>query len=665
MRSIRIKILAIMIVSLFLFGGIISWIFISQSSTILEHQAINELKEKTESVGEKINTQNRIIETAVHSEGMLLVVNGFNYEKGEENASYLQQKLNESSQLVNDTLIHLHNKGVNAIGIYIQYEVHTFHGMYENWYVWENGTSVRQPPEPIESYNASDSNLSWYYEPLSKKISVWTDTYEDVNIHVPMISYVEPFFTADGRPIGVAGIDLSLGDIKTFISSIKMYNTGYVFFMDRANNFIVEPKTEINRSLIEKLMNEKKKKPDGIIEDNTSMLYYVTLPSQQVVASYVLKTEVLESIFLLQNEIVVIMVPIALLLLLLEYILITPLTGRINKLKIISEKISKGNLEVEMPQVSSNDEISQLAQSFDTMRNEIKKSRNTLESRVTERTQELLQAKKEIEMKNIALTEAQVDLYNINKNLEKIVETRTNEIQKMLIQKDEFINQLSHDLKNPLTPLSVLLPILEKEEENPKNKEMLRTINTNVRYIKNLIIKTIELARLNSPNTTFDMRQTNLLQEVNSVLETNKILFDEKQVQVINNIPEYIAVSADSLKLHELFTNILNNSVKYSEEQVNIIINAVDDDNFIKISIADNGIGATQEQISKIFDEFYKADPSRHDFDSSGLGLPICKRIVEKHGGKIWAESNEPSKGITVYFTLPKTNSLHQGNPLS
>ena len=77
---------------------------------------------------------------------------------------------------------------------------------------------------------------------------------------------------------------------------------------------------------------------------------------------------------------------------------------------------------------------------------------------------------------------------------------------------------------------------------------------------------------------------------------------------------------------------------------------------FIKISIKDNGIGMTNDQMTQIFDEFYKADSSRHDFESSGLGLPICKRIVEKHGGKIWVESDGIGKGSTFFFTIKKIN---------
>jgi signal transduction histidine kinase len=84
-----------------------------------------------------------------------------------------------------------------------------------------------------------------------------------------------------------------------------------------------------------------------------------------------------------------------------------------------------------------------------------------------------------------------------------------------------------------------------------------------------------------------------------------------------------------------------------------ITIDAKEDKDFVTVSIKDTGIGITEEQLSHIFDEFYKADEARHDFDSSGLGLPICKRIVEKHGGKIWVESPGEGGGTTFYFTIP------------
>jgi len=80
---------------------------------------------------------------------------------------------------------------------------------------------------------------------------------------------------------------------------------------------------------------------------------------------------------------------------------------------------------------------------------------------------------------------------------------------------------------------------------------------------------------------------------------------------------------------------------------------AEENDDIVKVSMRDTGIGISEDQMDHIFDEFYKADPSRHDLNSSGLGLTICKRIVEKHGGEIWAESEGIGKGATFYFTVP------------
>ncbi|HMA83705.1 MAG TPA: ATP-binding protein, partial [Candidatus Thermoplasmatota archaeon] len=110
--------------------------------------------------------------------------------------------------------------------------------------------------------------------------------------------------------------------------------------------------------------------------------------------------------------------------------------------------------------------------------------------------------------------------------------------------------------------------------------------------------------------------------------------------------------SADVLLFEELINNLLSNAVKYSDQYGSIVIGGFVKENAITVSVQDDGKGMTGEQLNHVFDEFYKADESRHNIESSGLGMPICKRIVEKHGGKIWAESEGPGKGSIFYFTL-------------
>jgi PAS domain S-box-containing protein len=239
----------------------------------------------------------------------------------------------------------------------------------------------------------------------------------------------------------------------------------------------------------------------------------------------------------------------------------------------------------------------------------------------------------------------------LTEELEQKVKERTAEVEKLLHQKDAFINQLSHDLKNPLNPLMNLLPIVEKREKDPKSKEMLRVISKNVEYMKNLVAKTIQLARLSSKD--FILEDVNLYKEVKNIIEKNKHLLEKSRVEV--NIDDNLKIKADKLRLEELFDNLLANAVKYSPPGSNIWIDAREGKDSVTISVKDTGIGMTREQIEHIFDEFYKANHSRHDLESSGLGLSICKRIVEKHGGKIWAESPGLGKGSTFYFTISKS----------
>jgi len=321
--------------------------------------------------------------------------------------------------------------------------------------------------------------------------------------------------------------------------------------------------------------------------------------------------------------------------------------------------MGKGTLGYEV-KIQSKDEIGELATAFNAMSADLKVSRDhleqyskNLEKLVAERTKELEEKTRRLEQINKDLTVAREELSVLNKNLEQRVHERTKEVETLLKQKDEFITQLGHDLKNPLGPLINLIPLLEEQEKDTAKKEMLAVLHRNASYMKNLVVKTLELAVLNSPNTRFSMETLNLCNEVNTIIENKKILFEERHTTVINTIDPALSIKADRLRFEELLTNIFENSTKYCQRQCKITIDAKKEHDFVVISITDNGIGMTTEQIERIFDEFYKADYARHDIQNTGLGMSICKRIVEKHGGRIWVESPGPGKGITVFFTMP------------
>ncbi len=275
---------------------------------------------------------------------------------------------------------------------------------------------------------------------------------------------------------------------------------------------------------------------------------------------------------------------------------------------------------------------------------------------------DLRKAKEEINLKNKELQRinqelniARDQLAILNEDLEEKVQERTCEVEELLKQKDDFINQLGHDLKTPLTPLNMLLPLMRQREDDIKLQEILDVCISNVNFMRNLVNRTLELARLNSPSAVINIEDITLATEVNEILKSKESLFSEKNVNVKNNINGQIMVQADSVQIKELFDNIIANAIKYSKpsEDLHIFIDATEEEGDIVISINDNGIGMNSEQLGHIFHEFYKADSSRHNLESTGLGLSICKRIIQKHGGRIWAESPGLGKGSTFYFSLP------------
>lgn len=241
-----------------------------------------------------------------------------------------------------------------------------------------------------------------------------------------------------------------------------------------------------------------------------------------------------------------------------------------------------------------------------------------------------------------------------NDNLEKKVKERTTEMNNLLTQKNDLILGLSHDLKTPLTPLMGLLPMVAQDEKDPKLKELLMLSIKHVHILRDLVSKTIDLALLDSTVLGFTIEKTHLLSEVNTVLEDRQYLLKEHEILVENIVDGNLFIAADKLRLREVLNNLLTNSIKYTPKKEGvIIIDAKEKNDMVTISIKDSGIGLTPEQLTHIFDELYKADQSRHDHASVGLGLSICKRIVEKHGGTIWAESAGAGKGTTVFFTVP------------
>jgi PAS domain S-box-containing protein len=245
-------------------------------------------------------------------------------------------------------------------------------------------------------------------------------------------------------------------------------------------------------------------------------------------------------------------------------------------------------------------------------------------------------------------------LITTNKKLEEIVKKRTKQLELVMKQKNEFINQLSHDLKNPLNPLINLIPVLKKKIKEKEIKDILSILMENVNYMHNLIIKNIEIAKIDSLDISFSFEPINLKKEIDLIIDNNFKFNKKKNTTVSSQIDEDIWLDVDKIRFNELMVNVIENAIKYGIENGSVfVLGEKYDDKSIQIKIIDDGIGMTENQLQNVFNNFYRANYQKSKSESSGLGLAICKRIVENHGGNIQCESQGPGRGTSVICILP------------
>lgn len=222
--------------------------------------------------------------------------------------------------------------------------------------------------------------------------------------------------------------------------------------------------------------------------------------------------------------------------------------------------------------------------------------------------------------------------------------------------KDEFLNMTSHELKNPLTPVISYLDMLSKGnlgQLSPKQKEALDVVSRNTDRLKRLIYDIIDIAKLESKRMKFDMQKVSLDGVLRNSIKDMKPFAEEKNIKIIEKIGKLPKVMADESRLLQVLTNLMNNAIKFSYENVKVLVAAQKKGNNVLISVKDNGIGIAKKDLPNLFKKFYQADSSvRKKYAGTGLGLTVSKGIIEAHKGKIQVESRL-GKGTAVSFTLP------------
>ena len=287
----------------------------------------------------------------------------------------------------------------------------------------------------------------------------------------------------------------------------------------------------------------------------------------------------------------------------------------IKKLEVATQNIKEGNLDFTID-VDSNDEVGELCRNFEEMRQRLKDNAE-----------------------------------------EKIANEKENKV---------LISNISHDLKTPITAIKGYVEgIMDGVADTPeKHDRYIRTIYNKANEMTTLINELTVYSQIDTNRIPYNFKKINVADYFNDCVEEIGLELESRNIGLsyYNYADDAVVIIADPEQLSRVIHNIIGNSLKYLDKPqgfINIRIKDVGD--FIQVEIEDNGKGIAAKDLPYIFDRFYRTDASRNSATGgSGIGLSIVRKIIEDHGGKIWATSKEET-GTIMYFVIRKYQEVPTG----
>ncbi|MFH1416574.1 MAG: ATP-binding protein [Elusimicrobiota bacterium] len=306
------------------------------------------------------------------------------------------------------------------------------------------------------------------------------------------------------------------------------------------------------------------------------------------------------------------------------------LLSPLNQISKVTKKFAKGDFS-ETFTIKTRDVIGNLQESLNDMAEQLDDLNKNMQSKVDNATEKYETANKDLIEKTIILEETNKKLLELDS------------------LKSDFVSMVSHELRTPLTGIIGFAGTLQKLKLSEEQKEKyLKIIESEGKRLGKLVEDFLDISKIESGNIELHFKRTDIRNIIKEVIES----FDNVDMNMSET--EQI-VQADPDKIKQVLINLLSNAVKYTTGEDKIIVSAEEiEDKRIQISIKDMGPGIKKEDLSKIFDKFYRCDDDISKKNrGSGLGLAISKEIVRLHNGKIWAESDY-GHGSLFNIILPK-----------
>ncbi len=231
---------------------------------------------------------------------------------------------------------------------------------------------------------------------------------------------------------------------------------------------------------------------------------------------------------------------------------------------------------------------------------------------------------------------------------------------RLVILKNEFINNMTHELKTPIATVGVALEAISNfnlEAEQDKAKEYIDISRTEMNRLSLLVDKVLNIAAFDSKAATLQSEAVNLKRTIEDIIQSMKLQLEEKNAHIdFNNSVSNPIIVGDKLHMSNVVHNIIDNALKYSSTESRIEISLSENQENLILKFTDNGQGIPKEYLDKIFDRFFRVpNEDQHDVKGHGLGLNYVRHIIQGHGGTISVESTE---NIGSVFTIKIPKSL-------
>ena len=581
-------------------------------------------------------------------------------------------------------------------------------------------------------YPLTKSSTQWFYRPMIAGKGCWSDVYVDVDIKTNMISYTEPIYIK-GEFVGIVGMDISLEQIKKYVSSITLYKTGYLTLLDNKLNFIgsKEDKSgerigELENKKYRDLMNKTVLKDNDVFEimqnNKKYFISYAQMPNGFILVSKVPQDEVLERLYALKFVFAGILILFLLFSIVISYKIARKIASPIEKLTEASESLAEANFNAKIPdsiQIEEIDNLSKALNKFSIIHQDHWDNENLLNIIMSNIPDGILIINEcKIESCNVAMSnifgyskdeivgqtlhkflginESDCDKVFLNPkcilsntliNKKEVLGIKQNgdeitleilsielmiksqkrlmmiirdiSVQKAIdIQKNNFISMVSHELRTPLTAIRGALGLISSGTlgEIPEKCSMLLNIaNNNVIRLVSLINDILDLEKIKAGRMDFNFEELQIMPLVQeAILSINEFA---KQYNVRYEIKEKldeVLINVDKDKFIQILINLLSNAAKFSTPNEVVEIYVKRNKHLISLSVVNKGHGIPKESCPRIFESFYQVDSSdSRQKGGTGLGLNICKSIIQKMSGSIRFDSIIDDK-TTFYIEFPE-----------